>query len=200
MIFLNNIFQSYISICKSQLRPNPPQSVQHGSQKCGWRLCGLNLVLYKTNGTKRIQESKVQQNNFIFGKWMFWWKQNMVGSNNWRAQSTQSQQIYKAENYKKQLENLSRRKGHSTDDKYAVPKRDIYYVLSEAHSATAHRGRDKTERYIRASHAGISQDVISLFVSLCKLHQQQKSVTDHCKKVITKPIKANQLISLTFAI
>ena len=36
--------------------------------------------------------------------------------------------------------------------------RDIYNVLCETHSATAHRGRDKTERYMRNSYAGISQD------------------------------------------
>ena len=54
----------------------------------------------------------------------------------------------------------------SSDNKPTVPKRDIPKVLCEAHSATAHRGRDKTERYIRQSYAGISQDIINLFVSL----------------------------------
>ena len=68
-------------------------------------------------------------------------------------------------------------------------------MLCEAHSATAHRGRDKTEKYIRTSYAGISQDIINLFVSLCKLHQQHKSVTDHCKKPITSPIKANHFLA-----
>ena len=83
----------------------------------------------------------------------------------------------------------------TSDNKLIVPKRDIYNVLCEAHSATAHRGRDKTERYIRQSYAGISQDIINLFVSLCKLHQQQKSVTNHWKKPITNPIKANQFLA-----
>ena len=44
----------------------------------------------------------------------------------------------------------------SSDNKLIVPKRDIYNVLCEAHSAIAHRGRDKTEGYIRQSYAGIS--------------------------------------------
>ena len=83
----------------------------------------------------------------------------------------------------------------SSDNKLIVPKRDIYKVLCEAHSAIAHRGRDKTERYIRQSYAGISQDIINLFVSLCKLHQQQKSVTSDSKKPITNPIKANQFLA-----
>ena len=37
----------------------------------------------------------------------------------------------------------------ASDNKLVVPKRDIYRLLCEAHTATAHRGRDKTERYLR---------------------------------------------------
>ena len=62
----------------------------------------------------------------------------------------------------------------ASDNKLAVPKRDIYRLLCEAHTATAHRGRDKTERYLRNYYIGISQDVINLFVSLCKLQQEQR--------------------------
>lgn len=82
----------------------------------------------------------------------------------------------------------------ASDNKKVVPKRDIYRLLCEAHTATAHRGRDKTERYLRNYYTGISQDVVNLFVSLCKLHQEQKSVTNHCKKPILTPIKANQFL------
>lgn len=46
-------------------------------------------------------------------------------------------------------------------NKLIVPKKDIYNVLCEAHSAIAYWGRDKTERYIRQSYAGISQDVVN---------------------------------------
>lgn len=86
------------------------------------------------------------------------------------------------------------RKGDASDNKKVVPKRDIYRLLCEAHTATAHRGRDKTERYLRNYYTGICQDVVNLFVSLCKLHQEQKSVTNHCKKPILTPIKANQFL------
>lgn len=37
----------------------------------------------------------------------------------------------------------------ASDNKLVVPKRDISRLLCEAHTATAHRGRDKTERYLR---------------------------------------------------
>jgi len=74
------------------------------------------------------------------------------------------------------------------DRKCVIPKRDLFETLTAAHSAIAHRGRDKTERYIHDSFSEISQDVIQLFVSLCKLHLQQKSITDHVKKPVLKPL------------
>ena len=37
----------------------------------------------------------------------------------------------------------------------------------------------------------ISQKVITLLVSLCKLHQQQRSVTNHVKKPVMKPLMAD---------
>ena len=42
------------------------------------------------------------------------------------------------------------------DGKFVIPKRDIFKTLREAHFAIAHRGRDKTERYIRESSCKLS--------------------------------------------
>ena len=83
----------------------------------------------------------------------------------------------------------------SRDQKNVVPRKDIYSVLCQAHCAIAHRGRDKTEDFVKKSHAEISQHVITLFVSLCSLHQQQKSVTDHLRTPISRPIQANDFLS-----
>ena len=77
------------------------------------------------------------------------------------------------------------------DGKFVIPKRDIFKTLCEAHSAIAHRGKDKTEHYIRKSYVEISQEVITLFVSLCKFHQQHCSVTNHVKKPVIKPLMAD---------
>ena len=60
----------------------------------------------------------------------------------------------------------------SRDRKTVVPRKDIYSVLCQAHCAIAHRGRDKTEDFVKKSHAEISQHVITLSVSPCSLHQQ----------------------------
>ena len=78
--------------------------------------------------------------------------------------------------YKEQLGFVKWRKDYHLRYEFVVPKREIHGVLCEAHSAIAHRGRDKTERHIRTFYFAISEEVITLFVSLCKLHQQQKSV------------------------
>ena len=72
-----------------------------------------------------------------------------------------------------------------------VPKKKLYTVLNSSHSAIAHRGRDKMEEYVRKRYSDITQKVINLFISLCSLHQQQKSVTDHQKKPINHPIQAD---------
>ena len=80
------------------------------------------------------------------------------------------------------------------DGKFVIPKRDIFKTLCEAHSPIVHRGRDKTERYIRESYAEISQD--SLFVSLCKLHQQQRSVYNHVKMYQFKSLLSTEYCRL----
>lgn len=73
-------------------------------------------------------------------------------------------------------------------NRYVVPKKEIFTVLANCHSAIAHRGRDKTEDYnVKKQYSGITQ-VVNLFISMCTLHLQQKSVTDHQKKAITHPI------------
>ena len=72
----------------------------------------------------------------------------------------------------------------SKEQKYVVPKRELHEILCHSHSAIAHRGRDKLENYIKNNYAEIPQIVVKLFVSLCSIHEQQKSVADHLKKPV----------------
>lgn len=73
-------------------------------------------------------------------------------------------------------------------NRYVVPKKEIFTVLANCHPAIAHRGRDKTEDYnVKKQYSGITQ-VVNLFISMCTLHLQQKSVTEYQKKAITHPI------------
>ena len=81
------------------------------------------------------------------------------------------------------------------DNKIVVPKSELHKILCECHSSTAHRGRDKTNNYVKALYSEIPQQVVSLFTSLCALHAQQKSITDHKKRAVTNPIHAETFLS-----
>ena len=82
----------------------------------------------------------------------------------------------------------------SKDMKIVVPRQDLHKILTDVHSQTAHRGRDKTEDYLKKTYAEISQHVIQPFVGLCHLHKQQASVTHPTKRPITNPIQANRYL------
>ena len=75
-----------------------------------------------------------------------------------------------------------------------IPKSELFKILTDAHSAIAHRGRDKTDHYVRGHYSGINQEVTELFVSLCTLHQSQRSVTSYMKKPVIKPIAADSFL------
>ena len=81
------------------------------------------------------------------------------------------------------------------NNKVVVPKSKLHKVLCECHSANAHRRRDKTNTYVKDIDYEIPQQVVSLFTGLCKLHAQQKSITDHKKRLITNPISADTFVS-----
>ena len=81
------------------------------------------------------------------------------------------------------------------DNKIVVPKNELHKVLCQCHCSTAHRGRDKTNNYVKGTYSEIPQQVVSLFTSLCRLHAQQKSITDHKKRPITNPINAEMFLS-----
>ncbi|XP_048590624.1 uncharacterized protein LOC125573852 [Nematostella vectensis] len=79
--------------------------------------------------------------------------------------------------------------------KYVVHKSTIHDVLSQAHKAICHRGRDKTAKYLSENYNNLPKQIITLFTSLCKLHQEQASLTNYCKKPVTKPIQADGFLS-----
>ena len=54
---------------------------------------------------------------------------------------------------------LQQRKIHDQNGRVGFPKRDLFKTLTDAHSATAHHGRDKTEHYIRECYSPINQEV-----------------------------------------
>lgn len=90
---------------------------------------------------------------------------------------------------------LHQGKNQDKDGKIVIPKRQLSETLSDAHSVTAHRRRDKIEHYVLNCYAGINQEVTELFVSLCALHQSQRSVTAYMKKPVVKPVAADGFLN-----
>ena len=190
-IFLNYI-QKYISLNYASntcvMGPVLSPTGQHG------RMCWLHCLWNQIGRAQAVKEKKEQQHIIIYIEDNFFDE-----CKRWLQSTPEEKKHLNIDKQTKQK--LARNKWTLTcqgkvtasDNKKVVPKRDIYRLLCEAHTATAHRGRDKTES-IRNYYTGISQDVVNLFVSLCKLHQEQKSVTNHCKKPILTPIKANQFL------
>ena len=79
------------------------------------------------------------------------------------------------------------------DNKIVIPRSQIHKILCQSHSETAHRGRDKTKHFVKERYSEISNGVISLFTSMCRLHVQQQSIVNHFK--VVKPIKRNIPVS-----
>ncbi|XP_028518423.1 uncharacterized protein LOC114576288 [Exaiptasia diaphana] len=73
--------------------------------------------------------------------------------------------------------------------KSVLCKSQLFKNLVFAHQRVAHRGRQKTEKWMQDSFAEVTQKVINLFVKLCKYHAEQKPITSRVKEV-TKPFEA----------
>ena len=76
-----------------------------------------------------------------------------------------------------------------------VPKRQLYEVLSLAHTRTAHRGRQITSKWINDNYSELNVKVIAIFVALCPIHAEQQSVTSRIK-LVNKPIQSPTFLSL----
>lgn len=54
---------------------------------------------------------------------------------------------------------IKQRKIHDQNGRVGFPKRDLFKTLTDAHLATAHRSRDKTDLYICECYSPIKQEV-----------------------------------------
>ena len=97
---------------------------------------------------------------------------------------------------------LKRKKWHYSEDKILthdnkimVPKTQLFKVLSLAHKRTNHRGRQITSKWINESYSEVNVRVVNLFVGLCRIHEEQKTITSHVK-VVTKPLQSPEFLSL----
>ena len=84
---------------------------------------------------------------------------------------------------------------YTCDNKVVLSKSQLHENLLFAHNRVAHRGRQKTEHWVKQNFAEVSQRVINLFVSLCRLHTERKRITSRIKEV-TNPLQAPSFLSM----
>ena len=83
----------------------------------------------------------------------------------------------------------------TTDQKEVIPKSQLYDILTLAHQRTAHRGKQITSKWINENYSEVNVRVVNLFVSMCQIHQEQKTITSHVK-LVTKPLQSSEFLSL----
>ena len=71
----------------------------------------------------------------------------------------------------------------------------LYDILSRCHQRIAHRGRQKTEKWIAENYSEVTQKVVNTFVSLCRFHAEQKPITTRMKPVVS-PLQSQSFLSL----
>ncbi|XP_068687781.1 SCAN domain-containing protein 3-like [Montipora foliosa] len=71
----------------------------------------------------------------------------------------------------------------------------LHENLLFARNKVAHRGREKTEHWVKQNFAEVSQRVINLFESLCRLHAERKPITSRIKEV-TNLLQARSFLSM----
>lgn len=79
--------------------------------------------------------------------------------------------------------------------KNVVPKSQLYNVLTLAHAQTLQRQTKNNIKWINESYAGVSVRVVNLFVGLCRIHEEKKTITNHVN-LVTKPLQSPEFLSL----
>ena len=76
-------------------------------------------------------------------------------------------------------------------------KSPLHENLLFSHSRVAHRVRQKTEHWVKKNcdFAAVTQKVINLSVSLCRLNAEHKPITSRVKEV-TNPLQAPSFLAM----
>ena len=82
----------------------------------------------------------------------------------------------------------------TSEGKLVLCRCQLYKNLLFAHQRVAHRGCQKTEKWIQDSFSEVTQKVVNLFAQLCR-YAEQKPITNRVKEV-TKPLQEPAFLSL----
>ena len=83
----------------------------------------------------------------------------------------------------------------TTEGKEVAHQGMLFDILSKCHHRIAHRGQQKTEKWIAENYSKVTQKVVNTFVSLCRFHAEQKPITTRVKPVVS-PLQAETFLSL----
>ena len=83
----------------------------------------------------------------------------------------------------------------TTEGKEVAHQGMLFDILSKCHHRIAHRGRQKTEKWIAENYSEVKQKVVNTFVSLCRFHAEQKPITTRVKPMVS-PLQAETFLSL----
>ena len=72
----------------------------------------------------------------------------------------------------------------TTEGKEVAHQGMLFDILSQCHHRIAHRGRQKTEKWIAENYSEVTEKVVNTFVSLCRFHGEQKPITTRVKPVV----------------
>ena len=67
----------------------------------------------------------------------------------------------------------------TTEGKEVAHQGMLFDILSKCHHRIAHRGRQKTEKWIAENYSEVTHKVVNTFISLCRFHAEQKPGHNH---------------------
>ena len=83
----------------------------------------------------------------------------------------------------------------TTERKEVTHQGMLFNILSKCHHRIAHRGRQKTEKWIAENYSEVTQKVVNTFDSLCRFHPEQTPITTRAKPVVSS-LQAESFLSL----
>ena len=89
---------------------------------------------------------------------------------------------------------IKKRKKDDDNFRYYVANEDIYDRILGAHIDLGHGGINKMKKELNPKYANITQDAITLFISLCEECEVRK-VKKNTKSLVHKPIRSNEFWS-----
>ena len=88
---------------------------------------------------------------------------------------------------------LARKRENEEDNfLYVVPNEHLYDTISKDHINLGHAGITKLMQYTRSKYSNVTQQAVTLYISLCEECERKKK-KDCSKSIVVKPIRSNEV-------